>query len=265
MNILLSGNDGAMGQTIQKVVADLPDVSIVLGLQQHPDDSASTDYPIVAQLEDISDHDSEAIDVIVDFSSPASVNSLLAYASTNELPLLIATTGHTDQQVSEIVEAAKNIPILYSQNTSIGITVLQETVKKMAKKLYPLGYDIEIIEKHHRYKKDAPSGTALFLKDGIEAGIAASEGAIEGQTPELVFGRSGTGLSRPHEEIGIHAVRAGNIVGEHTVLFANNLETIEVTHRASDKILFAKGAILGAHFLNGRPAGLYTMADVLEA
>ncbi|HFI0463747.1 TPA: 4-hydroxy-tetrahydrodipicolinate reductase [Streptococcus suis] len=256
MDIILIGTSGAMGKTIINSLAQNPDHQVVAGLQAET--VAQGSFPIYNNFDDLKAAVKEGevkAQVIIDFSTPALTEDLLDFARASNLPLVLATTGQNADQIAMIQKVSQDIPILDTHNTSIGVSVMAATLKQMAAILYPLGYDIEIIEKHHRYKKDAPSGTALMLKSALEAGIP--------DQTTTIYGREGLSSGRPHQEIAIHAIRGGDIVGEHTVIFANNQETIELTHRAGDKALFAKGAIHCADFLIKQGPGLYDMQAVM--
>lgn len=254
MKIILIGSSGAMGQVVAKLAKEL-NHQVVAGLQNN---QVPQDFPYAADFESLSrilEGEGIKADVIIDFSTPALTNDMLEFAEKHNLAIMLATTGHNEEQSNNIKEASHSIPILDTHNTSIGVNVMQEIVEKLTEILYPLGYDIEIMEKHHRYKKDSPSGTALMLLDSVQSGM--KEESLNR------FGRHGDKEERVHNEIGIHAIRSGDIVGEHTVLYGNNQETIEITHRAGSKELFARGAIAGAQFLvNNQEPGLYNMSDV---
>lgn len=257
MKIIMVGSSGAMGRTIIQNLQSVPGHEIVAGFQA--DDQQVGDFPVFQNFSDLQNAlniGEITADVIIDFSTPILTQQLVKFASSSKLPLLLATTGQSREQIAYIQDASRYVAILDTHNTSIGVAVLTETLKSMTRTLYPLGYDIEIIEKHHRYKKDAPSGTALMLK-------AALESAIDQET-QTIFGRQGISEGRPHHEIAVHAVRAGDIVGEHTVIFANNQETIEITHRAGSKELFAKGALQCAQYIMQQKPGLYSMEDVMK-
>lgn len=243
-----------MGQVLAELAGQL-NHQVVAGLQNN---ELEQKFPYVSDFEELAkllDNKQIVADVIIDFSSPSLTENLLKFAQRFHLPIMLATTGHdSDQQIS-IRKASESIAILDTHNTSIGVNVMQEIVQKLTEILYPLGYDIEIMEKHHRYKKDSPSGTALMLLDSVQAGM----------TEESLnrFGRHGDKEERVHNEVAVHAIRAGDIVGEHTVLYGNNQETIEITHRAGSKELFARGALAAAELLvSKKQAGLYSMRDV---
>lgn len=257
MKILLIGASGAMGQSLVQYVTNQTDHQVTVVLQEQPSDTQP--YQVFTTFEEMGEYlkeHSDAVDVMIDFSTPRITDDVVAFAVEQQLPLLIATTGQNEAQQAKIKAASAQVPILDTHNVSIGVNVMEMLVAQMSKILYPLGYDIEIIEKHHRYKKDSPSGTAVMLLDSIRE-------SIEEETTTL-SGRDGLDYSRPHSEIGVHAIRSGDIVGEHTVLFGNNQETIELTHRAGTKDLFVRGALAGAEYLVGAKAGLYDMHDVID-
>lgn len=247
MNILLSGATGAMGHTVTDLLEDSEEATIVAGYATETTDQY--DYPVYETLAEVS----EEVDVVIDFSSPDFLETLLQYGKENEAGLVLATTGYSEEQEQAIEEASKEVPIVYSRNMSLGVNVLEIITKQLASMLP--GFDIEIVEKHHRYKKDSPSGTALMLYD------AANEGR-EGKLQSLE-GRAGNYEERPDSEVGISAIRGGTIVGEHTVIYAGEDEVVEIKHSAQSKKIFANGARQAARFLFEQTDGLYTMDDVL--
>ena len=192
----------------------------------------------------------DEIDVIIDFSNPANLSMLLEYAIHYKKPLVIATTGFSEEQIKAIYEAAKRVPIVYTANFSLGVTVLEETLKMITPILKDT-FDIEVIEKHHNKKIDAPSGTAKMLVSAMNQNDEFKE----------VFAREGT--TKRDKEIGVHAIRGGTIVGEHSVIFAGEDEILEIKHEAHSKNIFANGAIKAAMFLIHQEPGIYTMNDVL--
>ncbi|MRI81416.1 4-hydroxy-tetrahydrodipicolinate reductase [Aerococcaceae bacterium DSM 109653] len=255
MRILLVGASGAMGQSVVRFVEQTTD-QVTVALQDK--ESNEERYEVFTTFEAMSQYlteNPEAADVIIDFSSPKITDDVLKIAEKHQTPLMLATTGQTEEQEQLIKAAAKNVAIVDTHNTSIGVNVMQALVAQMTKMLYPLGYDIEVIEKHHRYKKDSPSGTAKMI-------LKAAQDSIDESTTVL-NGRDGVDYQRPHSEIGVHAIRGGDIVGEHTILFANNQETLELTHRAGTKDLFVRGALQAARFLVNAEPGLYDMHDVI--
>ncbi len=248
MNILLNGYNGFMGREVVKLAnAGYRSADIVMGVDINA--TGNEEHTTVSSFDEIITPC--AIDCIIDFSHHSAVDKLLEFARANSIPTVVATTGHTEDEVALILEAAKDIPIFFSANMSLGVALLVELAKKTA--LAMPEANIEIIEKHHNRKLDAPSGTALMIAN-----------AICEQRPELYpnTGRSGHGKRAP-EEIGIHAVRMGNIVGEHEVIIGTDNQTITLKHSAHNRALFAEGALAAADFLIGMPQGLYDMKSLL--
>lgn len=239
-----------MGRNITNIVAADPDAMMVAGID--PVGSGENDYPVFT---DIAACDVEA-DVVIDFSAAPAVDKLLDYCVEKKLPCVLCTTGLSGQQLEKAAEASKQTAILKSANMSLGINLLLKMLKEAAGTLAPAGFDIEIVEKHHNLKVDAPSGTALALADSINQEL--------GGVYEYVYDRSGRREKRPEKEIGISAVRGGTIVGDHDVIFAGEDEVITFSHRAYSKAVFAKGAVQAAKFLAGKPAGMYDMSDVIN-
>ena len=194
-------------------------------------------------------------DVIIDFSAAPAVDGLLDYCVKEQIPCVLCTTGLSPEQLAKVDEASKKVAVLKSANMSLGINMLIKLLKEATAVLEPAGFDIEIVEKHHKLKVDAPSGTALALGDSINEAL--------GNEYEYVYDRSGRRQKRPKKEIGFSAVRGGTIVGEHDVIFAGADEVITFSHTAYSKAVFGKGAIQAAKFLKGRPAGLYDMSHVI--
>ncbi|MDF9823694.1 4-hydroxy-tetrahydrodipicolinate reductase [Breznakia sp. PF5-3] len=203
----------------------------------------------LGMIEDINEI-KEPMDVIIDFSHPNNLDMLLSYAMANQIPLVIATTGFSDDQIAKIYESAKLAPIVYTANFSLGITVMEEVLRTITPILKD-SFDIEVIEKHHNQKIDAPSGTAKMLVNAIN----------EDNDYDIVYGREG--MVKRGNEIGVHAIRGGSIVGEHSVIFAGEDEVFEIKHEAHSKSIFANGAVKAAEFLVGKKAGIYNMHDVL--
>lgn len=248
MRILLLGCNGRMGQAVTALAAKTEDCSVVAGVDRQ---TAGEPYPVYARPADCR----EAADVIVDFSHPSLVTEGLRYAVDHRLPAVIATTGLDDSQQAAIRAAARTVPVFFSSNMSFGVALLAALTKKAAAVLGD-SFDIEILEMHHNRKLDAPSGTALMLADAAKAGLT--------YTPEYVYDRHDRRQPRDAREIGISAVRGGNIVGEHQVIFAGEDELIQLTHRAQSRGVFAAGALRAAQFLMGKAPGLYTMEDLLN-
>ncbi|MCR4763329.1 MAG: 4-hydroxy-tetrahydrodipicolinate reductase [Lachnospiraceae bacterium] len=249
INILLNGACGRMGRTIASLAADDPDVRIAAGV-----DSAGSpdgDFPFFSAISDCN----VSSDVAVDFSTARAVDGVLDYCEQHGLPLVLCTTGLSDEQLARIRSLSERIAILRSANMSVGVNVLLNILRDAAPKLYEAGFDIEITEKHHNQKLDAPSGTALALADEIRSAID--------DDLAYTYDRTGRREKRPRAEIGISAIRGGTIVGDHDVIFAGTDEVITVSHRAYSRAIFARGAITAAKFLAGKPAGLYDMRDAL--
>ena len=248
-NIILSGANGKMGRVITRLANEDKDCKIIAGVDIS--DFGENDYPVFKNFADID----VIADVIVDFSHPSVLSGLLEYAKEKKLPVIIATTGLTDEQRASLVEVSKEIPVFFSANMSLGINLIIALAKK-ATAILEGNFDIEIIEKHHNQKIDAPSGTALAIADAISDTLSTA--------PEYVYDRHSVRKKRDAKEIGIHSIRGGSIVGEHQVIFAGQDETIELKHQATSKEVFAVGAIAAAKFMNGKPVGFYTMDDLIE-
>ena len=248
--IIMNGCNGAMGQSITKIVAEDAEAVIVAGVD--PFDGKENDYPVFKSLAEC---DVEA-DVIIDFSATAAVDALLEQAVEKKLPIVLCTTGLSEEQLEKVRETSKQIAILKSANMSLGINLLLKLVKEASKVLAEADFDIEIVEKHHNKKVDAPSGTALALADSINEAM--------NEQYDYVYDRSQVRQRREKKELGISAVRGGTIVGEHEVIFAGMDEVIEFKHTAYSKAVFAKGSVSAAKFLAGRRPGLYDMSDVIR-
>lgn len=249
VRIIMHGCNGKMGQVITGLVADDPNAQIVAGIDIA--DNRDNGYPVFTDIKKCD----VAADVIVDFAAAAAVDALLDYSVEKQIPVVLCTTGLSDEQLARVKESSKKVAILKSANMSLGINTLMKLLKDAANVFAPAGYDIEIVEKHHNQKVDAPSGTAIALADSINE--------ARGGEYEYVYDRSQVRKKRDKKEIGISAVRGGTIVGEHEVIFAGIDEVIEFKHTAYSKSVFAKGAVEAAKFLAGKPAGLYDMADVI--
>ncbi len=250
INIIMHGCNGKMGQVITNLVKDDADAKIVAGID--PFDDGHNGYPVYRNIKAC---DVKA-DVIIDFAAAAAVDDLLDYAVERNIPVVLCTTGLSEAQLDKVEEASTKVAILKSANMSLGINTLFKVLKGVAPVLSAAGFDIEIVEKHHRLKVDAPSGTALALADSINE-------AMDNKF-EYKFDRSQVREKRTDNEIGISAVRGGTIVGEHEVIFAGQDEVIEFKHTAYSKAVFAKGAIEAAKYLAGKPAGRYSMKEVIE-
>lgn len=248
MKIIIGGALGRMGRELASAARDAG-IEIACGVDVAYVGQAM-DFPMVQTYEAIP----VAANALVDFSRADALPAVLAYALRARMPLVLCTTGYTEPEVATIVAATERIPILRSANMSLGVHVLQK-LAAMAAKALGAGFDVEIVEKHHRQKLDSPSGTALMLYEAVR-------GEREGEST-AVYGRYGRAQKRESSEIGIHAVRGGTVTGEHEVGFYGNAEQILLTHRAENRGLFAQGALKAACFLAGQPAGLYSMQDVV--
>lgn len=246
--IIMNGCNGKMGQVITRLAAEDSDAEIVAGFDIR-DDKENT-YPVFTNPEEF---EGEA-DVVIDFSHPSSLTGILSFCKKRKLPVIICTTGLSSEQKEEFKEASKEIPVFFSANMSIGINLLIDLAKKAAK-LLEGSFDIEIVERHHNQKIDAPSGTALAIADGIDEVLSFPA--------EYVYDRHSVRRKRKNTEIGISAVRGGTIVGDHEVIFAGNDEVIELSHHAHSKEVFAVGAIKAAKFIKGKTAGMYDMNDLI--
>lgn len=247
--VVMHGCNGHMGRVITDLCKADSEVSIVAGVDKFQ--GIENEYPV---FDSISDVDVD-FDVIIDFSNAAAVDDLLAYCESNNKPVVLCTTGLSDDMINHVDSASKKVAVLRSANMSLGINTLFDLCKKATQVFADAGYDIEIVEKHHNQKLDAPSGTALALAD-------ACNDALD-EKYEYCYGRADRREKRPKNEIGISAVRGGNIVGEHEVIFAGLDEVITIKHTAYSKSVFAKGAVEAAKFLAGKPAGLYDMKQVI--
>ncbi len=250
-NIIMHGCNGRMGQMIAGLVEKDADATIVAGIDVV--DFGKNSFPVFSSIDEC---DIKA-DVIIDFASAKAVDSLLAYCERTATPCVLCTTGLSGEQLQKVEEVSKKVAILKSANMSLGINMLLKILKDAAAVLAPAGYDIEIVEKHHNQKLDAPSGTALALADSINE--------VFDNEYEYVYDRSARREKRPEKEIGISAIRGGTIVGEHDVIFAGTDEVITFSHTAYSRAVFGKGAIVAAKFLHGKEAGFYTMADAIDS
>ena len=248
VNVLIHGANGRMGKKVFEACALDQDVKAVCGIDLI-ENLNNPDFPIYSSFSAIK----EKVDVIVDFSAPASLDNILAYAVANSCPAVLCATGYTDEQAEKIKSASEKVAIFRSGNMSLGVNLLIDLVKKAAEVLN--GFDVEIIEKHHNQKVDAPSGTALMLANAVKD---VQEDKF------FTYGREGIVGKRDAKEIGIHAVRGGNIVGEHDVIFAGNFETVTISHQATDRSVFAQGAVAAAKFLAKKKVGLFNMNDVIN-
>ena len=249
--IIMSGCSGRMGRVITDIVKADADAEIVAGIDLV--DDGTLGYPVYQSPEDIK----EQADVIIDFSSPKVLDNILAYATGKNVPVVLCTTGFSDEQLKSIEEASGKVAILRSANMSLGINTVINMLKTAASVFCPAGFDVEIVEQHHHNKLDAPSGTALALADAVNDAV--------GGEFEYVYDRSTKREKRGAKELGISAVRAGSIPGTHDVIFAGPDEVIEIRHVAYSRNIFGNGAVSAAKFLAGKPAGMYSMHDVISA
>ena len=249
LRIALSGCNGRMGSALTHMCADAEGYSIVAGFDINTIKKSS--YPVYADPFEYAG----GVDVVVDFTHPSSLPQLLKYCTQKKSGLVLATTGYSSEQESMIADAAKGIPVFRSANMSLGVNLLIDLVQKAVKVLN--GFDIEIIEKHHNQKLDAPSGTAIMLADAVSGSLPYE--------PEYVYDRHTERKKRGSAEIGIHAVRGGTIVGEHEVIFAGQDEVITLSHSAHSREVFANGALNAALFIAGKAPGIYSMTDLVGA
>lgn len=248
VKVLLNGCSGKMGRVIIEAAKNFPDINIVAGIDKYKANDISFQIFESTSLVNVD------YDVLIDFSRPEALNDLLDLSLKNKKPIIICSTGFSDEQLKLIKEKSEIIPIFKSANMSLGINLINSLLKKIVPVLYE-NYDIEIIEKHHNQKVDSPSGTALLLADTIKANI--------NEETKYIYGRQGES-KREKNEIGIHSVRGGSIVGEHDVIFAGASEVIELSHSAHSREVFAIGALKAAKYMKDKTkAGLYDMEDLL--
>ncbi len=250
IKVLMNGCNGKMGQVITRLAGESDELKIVAGCDIN--DDIKNDYPVFKNIMDCN----VDVDVIIDFSNPAAFDKLIDFATSRKIPLVMATTGLSQDNIQRLKDASKVIPIFFSANMSLGINLVVSLVKKAAKVLEG-NFDIEIIEKHHNQKLDAPSGTALLLADAINSVLQNKK--------EYTYDRHSQRKKRNANEIGIHSVRGGTIVGEHSVIFAGTDEIIEINHSALSKDIFGTGALKAAKFIYNKAPGLYTMDHLIQA
>lgn len=248
-NIILRGCNGRMGQVITDIVEADDNTIIVAGIDVTG--NRVNKYPVYDSFTKCK----VKADVIIDFSSPRNLTEMLDFAIREQIGIVLCTTGFTREELAIIDEAAQKIPILRSANMSMGINLMTKLLQEAAKVLANAGFDIEIVERHHNKKVDAPSGTALALADAMNT--------VLNHEYEYKYDRSSERVTRDKKEIGISAVRGGTIVGEHEVIFAGTDEVLEIKHTAYSKAIFAKGAVQAAKFLPGKTPGMYQMSDVI--
>lgn len=247
LKVIVNGCLGKMGKVLTRCVKDDNELELVCGVSLNP--TETTDYKIYSTMNDIE----ESADVIIDFSHHSALDDVLSYALRTKTPLVIATTGYNDDELNKIKEASKTIPIFLSYNMSLGINVLLKLVKESTKILE--GFDIEVVEKHHNKKFDAPSGTAVMIANAIKEVLP---------NLEYNYGRYGRDAKRKENEVGIHAIRGGTIIGEHNIIFAGHDEIVELKHTAQSKDIFAKGSIAAAKYLINQNPGYYNMDNMLD-
>ena len=248
VKVLLNGCLGKMGQAVEACINSRDDVLITVGVDIA---EGNKTYPVYNCFVDVQ----ETPDVIVDFSAAAAVDQVMEYATAHKIPLVECTTGLSEDQLARLEDCSRQTAVLRSANMSLGVNTLLKLVGVAARVLARSGFDMEIVEKHHRRKLDAPSGTALALADAIKE-------AME-EDYDYIYNRSDRRMRRPEKEIGISAVRGGTIVGDHDVIFAGTDEVVELKHTAYSRAIFGKGAIAAARFLADKEAGMYSMKDVI--
>ena len=248
VGVILHGCNGRMGQMLSELISKDEEMKVVAGIE--PSGEAKNDYPVYKSFDELK----ETADVIIDFSTASAIDSLLDYCEKTHTPLVLCSTGLSEAQLGRVERLAKVSAVLVSANMSLGINVLLKLLKSVTGTLYGNGFDIEIVEKHHNQKLDAPSGTALALAD-----------VMKDELDDISYNLDRTKVRKKRErnEIGISAVRGGTIVGEHEVIFAGTDEVIEIKHTAYSRAIFAKGAMSAAKFLKGKNAGKYSMSDVI--
>lgn len=247
INVLLNGCSGKMGSAVIRCVNDYEECKIIAGVDVMKKELG---FPVYESFDEVK----EKIDVIIDFSNPVVLDAMLDYAVENKIPVVICTTGYSKEQIQKINEASKIVPVFFSGNMSLGINVLIELCRKAAS-VFSDKFDVEIIEKHHNQKLDAPSGTALMIADGLNEVY---------KDKEYVYDRHERREKRPVNEIGIHSLRGGTIIGEHEVIFAGHDEVVSIRHQAQSKYVFANGAVKAAMFIIGKSPKMYEMSDMLK-
>lgn len=248
-DIAITGACGRMGRVIAELVKERDDCKISAGIDLKGEQYE--DFPIVKKVFDLP----EAPDVIIDFSHPSALDDLLNYCKMKNVPIVIATTGYSDEEIQKIRTVSGQIPIFFTFNMSLGINLLADLAKRAAEVL-GTQFDVEILEKHHNQKKDAPSGTALMLAEAVNE--------VYNGEKKYVYDRHGVRKPRDREEIGISSIRGGTIVGEHDIIFAGHDEVITLSHSAQSREVFAVGAVNAALFLKNKSARLYDMSDLLK-
>lgn len=251
INLIIRGCNGKLGQVISEIAENDSEIKVVAGIDLMPRKNGENSYPVFEHLGECT----VLADVVVDCSSPKGLTELLSVCRERKMAIVLCTTGFSEEQLAEVEQASRELAILRSANMSLGINTLAKLAEAAAKIFAEAGFDIEIVEKHHNQKLDAPSGTAVALADAINE---AENGAYT-----YVYDRSQVRKKREAKELGISAVRGGTIVGDHDVIFAGTDEVLTFEHRAYSRAVFGKGAIQAAKFLAGKPAGRYDMSDVI--
>ncbi len=250
VRVIMNGCNGKMGQVITGIIAEDAQAEIVAGIDVY--DGIKNPYPVFSNIADCN----VDADVIIDFSNAKAIDGLLDYVEAKKMPVVLCTTGLSEEQLQRVEKVSKEVAVLKSANMSLGINTIMKLLQQAVQVFAPAGYDVEIVEKHHNQKLDAPSGTAIALADSMNE--------VMDHQYEYIFDRSQRRQKRDAKELGISAVRGGTIVGEHEVIFAGTDEVIEIKHTAYSKAVFAKGAVEAAKFLAGKPAGLYDMSHVIS-
>ncbi len=250
VRVIMNGCNGKMGQVITGIIAEDAQAEIVAGIDVY--DGIKNPYPVFFNIADCN----VDADVIIDFSNAKAIDGLLDYVEAKKMPVVLCTTGLSEEQLQRVEKVSKEVAVLKSANMSLGINTIMKLLQQAVQVFAPAGYDVEIVEKHHNQKLDAPSGTAIALADSMNE--------VMDHQYEYIYDRSQRRQKRDAKELGISAVRGGTIVGEHEVIFAGTDEVIEIKHTAYSKAVFAKGAVEAAKFLAGKPAGLYDMSHVIS-
>ena len=253
IKMMMHGCNGKMGRMITEIVKGDENAVIVAGVDAYTE--VPNEYPVFDSIDKCGVDVDVDVDVVIDFSNAGAVDALMDYCVEKKLPVVLCTTGLSEDQLAKVEEASRSIAVLKSANMSLGVNLLLKLLKDAAKVLAPAGYDVELVERHHNQKVDAPSGTALALADAVNE-------ALENEY-HYVYDRSQVRKKREKKEIGISAVRGGTIVGEHEVIFAGTDEVVEFKHTAHSRGVFAKGAVEAGKFLAGKEAGMYDMGDVI--
>ena len=250
VRVIMNGCNGKMGQVLTGIIAEDAQAEIVAGIDVY--DGIKNPYPVFSNIADCN----VDADVIIDFSNAKAIDGLLDYVEAKKMPVVLCTTGLSEEQLQRVEKVSKEVAVLKSANMSLGINTIMKLLQQAVQVFAPAGYDVEIVEKHHNQKLDAPSGTAIALADSMNE--------VMDHQYEYIYDRSQRRQKRDAKELGISAVRGGTIVGEHEVIFAGTDEVIEIKHTAYSKAVFAKGAVEAAKFLAGKPAGLYDMSHVIS-